>query len=62
MTAGTVATLASVNSFLCRRHGLYIDGGWKASTSSSTLTVFNPATGQAIAATRMPISRTSTVP
>lgn len=51
MTADTVVTLASVNSFLGRQHGLYIDGGWRPSTSSSTLTVFNPATGQPIAAT-----------
>ncbi|NER62146.1 aldehyde dehydrogenase family protein [Pseudomonas sp. MAFF212428] len=51
MTASTVSMLASVHSFLNRQHGLYINGGWRPSSSATTLTVFNPATGQAIAST-----------
>jgi len=51
MTAGTVPLLASVQRFLGRQHGLYINGGWRPSTSSQTLTVFNPANGQPIAVT-----------
>lgn len=38
MTAGTVPLLASVQRFLGRQHGLYINGGWRPSTSSQTLT------------------------
>ncbi|MBV6289876.1 aldehyde dehydrogenase family protein [Pseudomonas aegrilactucae] len=51
MTASTVSMLASVHSFLNRQHGLYINGGWRPSSCATTLTVFNPATGQAIAST-----------
>jgi len=49
MSANAVAVLESVQRFLARQHGLYIDGSWHASASSSRLSVFNPADGQQIA-------------
>ncbi|TNV22528.1 aldehyde dehydrogenase family protein [Buttiauxella sp. B2] len=49
MSANNVAVLESVQRFLARHHGLYIDGNWQPSGSSSRLSVFNPADGQQIA-------------
>ena len=51
MSTAQVALLASVQQFLDRQHGLYIDGTQQASQSEQRLTVWNPATGQAIAST-----------
>jgi hypothetical protein len=51
MSTAQVALLASVQQFLDRQHGLYIDGHQQASQSEQRLTVWNPATGQAIAST-----------
>lgn len=48
MSAQPVAVLDSVGRFLARPHGLYIDGGWQESNSSSRLNIFNPADGQQI--------------
>lgn len=45
MSANTVAVLESVQRFLARHHGLYINGSWQPSESSSRLSVFNPADG-----------------
>ncbi|MCT4713284.1 aldehyde dehydrogenase family protein [Enterobacteriaceae bacterium H11S18] len=49
MTAQQVAVLESVQHFLTRKHGLYIDGSWQESTSGARLSVFNPADGLQIA-------------
>ena len=46
-----IATLDSVNSFLKRNHGLYIDGGWISAQSTDTLPIFDPSTGQQISTT-----------
>ncbi len=51
MSAQQVTLLASVQQFLDRQHGLYIDGAQQAAQSEKRLTVWNPATGQAIAST-----------
>ncbi|TKC88688.1 aldehyde dehydrogenase family protein [Trinickia terrae] len=45
----TVAVSDEVASFAAREHGLFIDGGWRASQSSARLDVFNPATGRRLA-------------
>ncbi|STV72372.1 phenylacetaldehyde dehydrogenase [Klebsiella michiganensis] len=42
---------ASVQQFLDRQHGLYLDGAQQAAESEKRLTVWDPATGQAIAST-----------
>ena len=46
-----IATLDSVNSFLKRNHGLYIDGGWVSAQSTSTLPIYDPSTGLQISST-----------
>lgn len=51
MSTSQVALLASVQQFLDRQHGLYLDGAQQAAESEKRLTVWNPATGQAIAST-----------
>lgn len=51
MSTSEVALLASVQQFLDRQHGLYLDGAQQAAESEKRLTVWNPATGQAIAST-----------
>ena len=51
MSTSQVALLASVQQFLDRQHGLYIDGNQQAAQSEKRLTVCDPATGQAIATT-----------
>ncbi|KAF1366670.1 aldehyde dehydrogenase family protein [Yokenella regensburgei] len=51
MSGSQVATLASVQQFLDRQHGLFIDGAQQAAQSEKRLTVYNPATGEAIATT-----------
>jgi acyl-CoA reductase-like NAD-dependent aldehyde dehydrogenase len=49
MSEQHVAVLPSVERFLARRHGLYINGGWQESASPGRLDVFNPADGQRMA-------------
>ncbi|MGF0985509.1 hypothetical protein ACQR94_13970, partial [Klebsiella pneumoniae] len=49
MSTSQIALLASVQQFLYRQHGLYIDGAPCAAQSENRLTVWDPATGQAIA-------------
>ena len=49
MSSSQIALLASVQQFLDRQHGLYIDGAPCAAQSENRLTVWDPATGQAIA-------------
>ncbi len=49
MSTSQIALLASVQQFLDRQHGLYIDGAPCAAQSENRLTVWDPATGQAIA-------------
>ncbi|NTY90413.1 aldehyde dehydrogenase family protein [Pseudomonas putida] len=44
-----VTLLPSVNSFLARDHGHYINGGYLASSTSVKIKVVNPANGEAIA-------------
>lgn len=44
-----VTLLPSVNSFLARDHGHYINGGYLASSTSLKIKVVNPANGEAIA-------------
>ena len=44
-----VALLPSVNKFLGRDHGHYIDGGFSAGSPTGKITVVNPANGEAIA-------------
>jgi phenylacetaldehyde dehydrogenase len=51
MSGSQVATLASVQQFLDRQHGLFIDGAQQAAQGEKRLTVYNPATGEAIATT-----------
>lgn len=51
MSDSQVAVLKSVQDFLNRTHGLYIDGRATPAMSDKRLTVYNPATGQAIATT-----------
>ncbi len=51
MSTSQIALLASVQQFLDRQHGLYIDGAPCAAQSENRLTVWDPATGQAIATT-----------
>ncbi|HDO6855631.1 aldehyde dehydrogenase family protein [Klebsiella pneumoniae] len=51
MSTSQIALLASVQQFLDRQHGLYIDGAPCAAQSDNRLTVWDPATGQAIATT-----------
>lgn len=51
MSTSEVALLASVQQFLDRQHGLYLDGAQQAAEGEKRLTVWNPATGQAIAST-----------
>ena len=51
MSTSQIALLASVQQFLYRQHGLYIDGAPCAAQSENRLTVWDPATGQAIATT-----------
>ncbi|GBQ34032.1 aldehyde dehydrogenase family protein [Gluconacetobacter azotocaptans] len=42
------SVLPDVRAFLERRHGLYIDGGWVASSGEARLPVFDPASGEKI--------------
>lgn len=49
MSTSQIALLASVQQFLDLQHGLYIDGAPCAAQSENRLTVWDPATGQAIA-------------
>ena len=51
MSAQQVTLLASVQQFLDRQHGLYIDGAQQAAASEKRLTVWNPATDPLIAQT-----------
>ncbi|WP_339503320.1 aldehyde dehydrogenase family protein [Pseudomonas silesiensis] len=44
-----VVLLPSVNKFLGRDHGHYIDGGFSAGSPTGKITVVNPADGEAIA-------------
>lgn len=46
MSTSQVALLASVQQFLDRQHGLYIDGNQQAAQSEKRLTVWDPATGR----------------
>ncbi len=45
MSTSQIALLASVQQFLDRQHGLYIDGAPCAAQSENRLTVWDPATG-----------------
>jgi phenylacetaldehyde dehydrogenase len=49
MSATQVEILESVNRFLQRSHGLYIDGRWQESTAAGRMAVWNPADGRQIA-------------
>ncbi len=51
MSDSQVALLESVQHFLARQHGNYIDGAQQASRRDKRLTVWDPATGNAIATT-----------
>lgn len=51
MSDTQVAVLHSVQQFLDRQHGLWIEGQPSASDSEKRLDIFNPATGQVIAST-----------
>lgn len=51
MSANQVTVQPGVLAFLDRQHGLYIDGQWCESGQQARLTVYNPATGKAIATT-----------
>jgi phenylacetaldehyde dehydrogenase len=51
MSDTQVAVLQSVQQFLDRQHGLWIEGQQSASDSDKRLNVFNPATGEVIAST-----------
>ena len=51
MSEANVAVLNNVQQFLDRQHGLWIDGQQVPSQSDKRLTIFNPATGQAISST-----------
>ena len=51
MSDTQVAVLQSVQQFLDRQHGLWIEGEQTASDSDNRLDVFNPATGEVIATT-----------
>ncbi|MBV8044914.1 aldehyde dehydrogenase family protein [Pluralibacter sp.] len=51
MSDSQVAILERVQQFLARQHGLFIDGAQQPSRSDKRLTVWNPATGEAIATT-----------
>ena len=51
MSSAQVALLPSVQQFLDRQHGLFIDGAQQAAQSEKRLTVWDPATGKAIATT-----------
>ncbi|AIR01651.1 NAD-dependent phenylacetaldehyde dehydrogenase [Pluralibacter gergoviae] len=51
MSDTQVARLASVEQFLTREHGNFIDGRQQASSGEQRLTVWDPATGRAIATT-----------
>lgn len=44
-----IALLPSVSQFLGRDHGLYIDGGYVACSTTAKLKVINPANGEVIA-------------
>ncbi|MBJ3816538.1 aldehyde dehydrogenase family protein [Shimwellia pseudoproteus] len=46
-----VAVLESVQRFLNRQHGLFIDGQWVAASSEQRLAIFDPASGQQISST-----------
>ncbi|AFJ47058.1 aldehyde dehydrogenase family protein [Shimwellia blattae] len=46
-----VAVLESVQRFLDRQHGLFIDGQWVSASSEQRLPVFNPASGRQISST-----------
>lgn len=51
MSDTQVAVLHSVQQFLDRQHGLWIEGRQSASDSEKRLEIFNPATGKVIAST-----------
>lgn len=51
MSGTQTAVLPDVQHYLDRQHGLWIDGQQTASDSEKRLSVFNPATGAAIAST-----------
>lgn len=51
MSSAQVALLPGVQQFLDRQHGLFIDGAQQAAQSEKRLTVWDPATGKAIATT-----------
>jgi phenylacetaldehyde dehydrogenase len=51
MDNNKISLLPSVQSFLQRQHGLYIDGGWRESSSDLRLTVYDPSSGKPIAST-----------
>lgn len=60
MSTSQIALLASVQQFLDRQHGLYIDGAPCAAQSENRLTVWDPATGQAMPPPPTPARRMST--
>ncbi|WP_447725849.1 aldehyde dehydrogenase family protein [Sphingomonas koreensis] len=49
MSAQTVAPSPAVESFIAREHRLFIGGDWVSVSTSASLAVFNPATGEQIA-------------
>lgn len=51
MSDPLVARLHSVEQFLARQHGLFIDGAQQAARSEQRLTIYDPATGEAISST-----------
>jgi phenylacetaldehyde dehydrogenase len=51
MSESQTAVLQSVQQFLDRHHGLWIEGRPSASESEKRLNIFNPATGEVIAST-----------
>jgi phenylacetaldehyde dehydrogenase len=51
MSETQTAILPSVQQFLDRQHGLWIEGRQSASESEKRLNIFNPATGEMIAST-----------
>lgn len=51
MSDPLVARLHSVEQFLARQHGLFIDGAQQAAHSEQRLTIYDPATGEAISST-----------
>lgn len=51
MSEAQVTVLSSVQQFLDRQHGLWVDGQMKTSRSDTRLQIYNPATGEPISST-----------